>query len=60
MNTKKEIKTNRTLDSTRTFIYNTLTTCIRELVGERTKEWEENGETESEQLYIIIGNKLWI
>jgi len=50
MNTKKEIKTNRTLYSTKTFIYNTLTTCIRELVSERTKEYMENGETESEQL----------
>lgn len=50
MNTKKDIKTNRTLDSTKTFIYNTLNTCIGELVRERTKEWMENGETESEQL----------
>ena len=50
MNTKKEIKTNRTLDSSLGFIYNTLTTCIRELVNERTKEYMENGETESEQL----------
>ena len=50
MNTKKEIKTNRTLDSLLGFIYNTLTTCIRELVNERTKEYMENGETESEQL----------
>jgi hypothetical protein len=43
-------KTNRTLSSSRNFVYKTLTTCIRELVGERTKEWMENGETESEQL----------
>lgn len=44
--------TNRTLSSTRNFIYNRLSTCIRELVNERTKEWMENGETESEQLLL--------
>ena len=42
--------TNRTLYSTKGFIYNTLGNCIVELVNERTKEWMENGETESEKL----------
>ena len=45
-------KTNRTLSSSKTFIYNTLTTCIRELVNERTKEWMENGDTESDRLLV--------
>jgi len=43
-------KTDRTLSSTRSFIHKRLSTCIRELVNERTKEYMENGETESEQL----------